>query len=134
MSKASPRKSAKLKAYDAGLRAEKLAALILKLKGYRILKTRYKTPVGEIDIIAAKGKMLIAVEVKKRTTRSAALESISAQAKHRITRAMSYFISVADQKMSYSEYYIRFDVMAFPSGWFSAFRVIHLDNAWRPPT
>ena len=57
-------KSAKLKAYEQGHAAESIAAFYLMLRGYRILKRRYKTPVGEIDIIAKKDSALHFVEVK----------------------------------------------------------------------
>jgi putative endonuclease len=54
--------------YQTGLAAEKLCRLALRLKFYRILAERYKTPVGEIDIIAARDNSIIAVEVKARAT------------------------------------------------------------------
>jgi len=41
-----------------GRRAEWLAALALMLKGYRIAAMRYRTPVGEIDIVARKGDLI----------------------------------------------------------------------------
>ena len=49
-----------------GRHGETLAAWYLRLKGYRILKTRYKTPVGEIDLIARRFGTTVFVEVKSR--------------------------------------------------------------------
>jgi hypothetical protein len=57
----------RVRAYRHGLFAETIAALLLRLKGHRIIARRYKTPVGEIDLVALKGKRL-AFEVKQRKT------------------------------------------------------------------
>lgn len=57
-----------------GRQAEAKAALWLQLKGYRILGRRVRTPVGEVDLIARRGKAVAFVEVKARATfESAAL-------------------------------------------------------------
>jgi putative endonuclease len=58
----------RVRAYRSGLVAETLAALMLRLKGYAIVAQRYKTPVGEIDLVALKGRRLAFVEVKRRKT------------------------------------------------------------------
>ena len=54
-----------------GRRAEGLAALWLRLKGWRILARRARTPVGEVDIIARRGNTVAFVEVKSRTSAAA---------------------------------------------------------------
>ena len=54
------------RAYRHGLFAETVAALLLRLNGHRIVARRYKTPVGEIDLVALKGKRLAFLEVKRR--------------------------------------------------------------------
>ena len=58
----------RVRAYRHGLLAETIAALLLRLKGHRNIARRYKTPVGEIDLVALKGKRLAFVEVKQRKT------------------------------------------------------------------
>ena len=51
-----------------GRRAEAYAALWLQLKGWRILGRRMRTPVGEVDLVAKRGRMVAFVEVKARAT------------------------------------------------------------------
>ena len=68
----------RVKAYRRGLFAETVAALLLRLKGYAIVARRYKTPVGEIDLVALKGKRLAFIEVKRRKTK----EDAAAAAHH----------------------------------------------------
>ena len=118
-------KSSKRKAYKLGLWAESLAALYFMLKGYRIIERRYKTPVGEVDLIAAKGESLVFVEVKARSDFAMALESVNRKTQERIERAAQYYLS---RNAACQDYEMRFDVVAFAGPfWFR-----HLDNAWRP--
>ena len=56
------------RAERGGRRAETLAAWWLRLKGWRILAWRARTPVGEVDLIARRGRTLAFVEVKARAT------------------------------------------------------------------
>lgn len=51
-----------------GRRAEALAALWLQLKGWRILARRARTPVGEVDLVAKRGRTVAFIEVKARAT------------------------------------------------------------------
>lgn len=109
--------------YQKGMFAEKLACVYLTFKGYRILKTRYKTKFGEIDIVARKGKMIAFIEVKQRVTEKDGAEAISAQSQKRITNAAKQFIS---QNSKYVGFAFRFDALLFIPPIF----VRHLDNAW----
>ena len=105
-----------------GRMAERLCSTLLRLKGYKILKRRYKTKVGEIDIIAQRGKMLIFVEVKTRLTLLSALESISLNQRRRIEKAAQFFLQFYQ---NYSGYDLRFDVMLV-----APWRIKHLKDAW----
>lgn len=91
-----------------GRRGEALAAWFLRLKGYRILETRYKTPIGEIDLIARRFGTTAFIEVKSR--RSAALEgeALSVVNTRRIVRAAEYYISRHPRLAQAS---LRFDVI-----------------------
>lgn len=109
--------------YKTGLAAERLCRIALRLKFYRILADRYKTPVGEIDIIAARGNTIVAVEVKARSTREAAAESIAPSQQRRIANALQNFIM---RNPRYAKADLRFDVMlATPNHWPE-----HIKNAW----
>ncbi|MGQ0559662.1 MAG: YraN family protein [Sphingosinicella sp.] len=54
------------RAERGGRRAERIAAWWLRLKGWRILAVRSRTSVGEIDLVARRGRTLAFVEVKAR--------------------------------------------------------------------
>jgi putative endonuclease len=56
------------RAERGGRRAEDFAAFWLRLKGWRILARRARTPVGEVDLVARRGRMVAFVEVKARAT------------------------------------------------------------------
>ena len=56
------------RAERGGRRAETIAAWWLRLKGWAILARRLRTPVGEVDLIARRGRTLAFVEVKARAT------------------------------------------------------------------
>jgi putative endonuclease len=56
------------RAERGGRRAEAVAALWLQLKGWTILARRARTPLGEVDLIARRGRALAFVEVKARST------------------------------------------------------------------
>lgn len=83
----------KKRAYLKGQRGELIASLYLRCKGYKILENRFKTPVGEIDLLASKGKTLVAVEVKSRNSLEIAAFSITSTQKRRIERALLYYLS-----------------------------------------
>ncbi|MBU4531449.1 MAG: YraN family protein [Hoeflea sp.] len=76
-----------------GRRAEWMAALALMLKRYRIVALRYKTPVGEIDIVARKGDLIALVEVKARRDLISGVDAVSYPAQRRIAAAGALYIS-----------------------------------------
>jgi putative endonuclease len=58
-------RDARVRAYRRGLLAETIAAFMLRLKGHRIVAKRYKTPVGEIDLVALKGRRLASAQYRR---------------------------------------------------------------------
>ena len=74
-------------AFGLGISAESRAAAYLVAKGFRILSRRWKSPLGELDIVARRRKLLIFVEVKARATLDAAAESIDTRTQRRIASA-----------------------------------------------
>ena len=71
-----------------GKSAELLCLWHLRLKGYRILARRYKTPMGEIDLIARRGDTVAAIEVKARADFDRAGAAITHRQQQRIMRAI----------------------------------------------
>ena len=81
-------------AEKGGRRAEGLAALWLRLKCYRVLGRRVRTPLGELDLIALSPKgILCFIEVKTRKGVREAAESVSARQQSRIARAAELYLS-----------------------------------------
>ena len=76
-----------------GLRAESVAALLLRLKGYRILARRFVVSGGEIDLIARRGGAIAFVEVKARGDLETATIAISATKERRIARAARVWLA-----------------------------------------
>ena len=71
----------------AGRVAEVVAALFLMAKGYRIVRRRERTKMGEIDLIAVRGRRLAFVEVKYRDQPSEPGSAVARRQSDRIARA-----------------------------------------------
>src|SRR5258707_7974204 len=93
-----------------GYKSESLAALWLRLKGYRILARRLKTRAGEIDLVAAApfGPVCF-VEVKAREMARAAAESVGPGQQTRIARAASLYLA---SRPGLARRGARFDIVA----------------------
>jgi putative endonuclease len=113
------------RAYSAGRWAETLCAWLLRCKGCRIIARRYRSPVGKIDIIARRGEVLAAIEVKVRASLAEAAESIIPRQRERIIRATSQFLAQHDRLARLA---VRFDAMlVVPCRW-----PVLMWDAWRP--
>lgn len=86
-------KPKRLGRYKAGLWAEGIAAIYLRFKGYQIIERRYKTPGGEIDLIARRRKHFAFVEVKYRQSLDEAKFSLTDQQKRRINKAALFWLA-----------------------------------------
>jgi putative endonuclease len=96
-----------------GHAGEIVAALLLMLKGFRILARRYKTSYGEIDIIAKRGELVIFVEVKVRKDLQKCFDAITDRQIQRIRRASEMFLQ---KRNDLEKCQIRYDVMLI-TGW-----------------
>jgi putative endonuclease len=106
-----------------GRSAEVSAALWLMLKGWRILGLRLKTPQGEIDLLARRGRVLAVVEVKRRATVAAALEAVSPMQRGRLRAAAE---TLAARRPGLGGLSVRLDLVALgPRG-----LPRHLADAW----
>jgi putative endonuclease len=108
----------------AGRRAEFMSAWLLRFKGYRVLARRFKTPVGEIDLIARRGGTIAFVEVKARPSAGAAIESVSSRQRRRIGRAAAAFIQ---RRPALAENRMRFDLILVTPRRLPR----HIADAWR---
>lgn len=91
-----------------GRRAEWFAAMALRLRGYRILAKREKTPLGEIDLIVVRGRRLAFVEVKQRATLEAAEAAITAAQRARIRRAANLWLA---KNIAFQSHDLGFDIV-----------------------
>ncbi len=111
-------------AYGRGRRAELMAAWWLRLKGYRIIARGFRVPVGEIDLIARRGRTLALVEVKARLDLATAQSAIGPRQRRRVARAAARFLQ---QNPALADCDVRFDVVLLAPGR----RPRHLAGAWR---
>jgi putative endonuclease len=110
-------------AQRSGRRGEVLAALWLMAKGYRILGFRLRLRQGEIDLLAMHRGVLVAVEVKARTSLEAALEAVTPAQRRRLRRALSAFVA---RRARYAKAELRLDLVALAPGRFPR----HICGAW----
>ena len=106
----------------SGRRGERIAAWWLRLKGWRILDRRVRTPAGEVDLVARKGNLIAFVEVKARATGAELDFAIDERRLARVAAAaevlMSRYAGPGDD--------IRVDVILIAPGAVPR----HIENAW----
>jgi putative endonuclease len=113
----------RLRAYRRGHRGEWLAALTVMLKGFRIVARRYRTKLGEIDLIARRGDLVLIIEVKVRATLIEAMDAIARQSERRIEAAADLWLS---RQPDYGRLSVRFDMVAvLPRRW-----PVHVENVF----
>jgi putative endonuclease len=100
-------------AFRTGISAESRAAAFLIAKGFRILARRWKSPVGEIDIVARRRTLLVFVEVKARNDLDDAAWSVTERQRRRIVAAAEAWLARhGDDRIRD----IRFDAMLVAPG------------------
>jgi len=111
------------KARNEGRASEYTAAFWLMAKGWRILAFRLKTPQGEIDVLARRGRILAVVEVKRRATLEAALEAVGYRQRQRLRAAA---MDLAAKRPDFAGLSVRLDLLALAPGRLPR----HIADAW----
>lgn len=118
--------------YGEGKRGEDLAAVFLRLKGYRVLERNYRVPQGEIDLVCRKGDTIVFVEVKRRKNQSkgSPLEAVTPKKISRLSAAAAVYLARHPGELLNA----RFDVVAISSNrnLLGLPRIQHLSNAFVP--
>jgi putative endonuclease len=116
-----------MNSYLKGKYAEFLARTYMQLHGFRIAAQNYVTgrgtTAGEVDFIAKRGKLLVFVEVKQRTTLDEAAYAIRPAQQQRILRGARSFVKNNPQ---YGGCDMRFDAILVALPW----HIRHIPNAW----
>jgi len=107
-----------------GRSGETRAVWWLRLQGFRILARNWRHPLGEIDILARRGRLIVAVEVKWRDSLTQAAEAVVPAQRHRIAQAAAVFLGQQPDAATLS---LRFDAMLLAPGRWPR----HIRDAWR---
>jgi putative endonuclease len=99
---------ARVAAFRTGLSAESRAAALLMAKGYRILAKRFRTPYGEIDLVARKRNLLAFIEVKARANLDDAAYAVTPRQQQRIIEAAQAWLVAHPEHANFE---LRFDAM-----------------------
>jgi putative endonuclease len=99
---------ARVAAFRTGLSAESRAAAYLMAKGYRILAKRFRTPYGEIDIVARRRNLIVFVEVKARASLDEAAYAVTPRQQQRIIVAAQAWLMAHPE---HADFELRFDAM-----------------------
>ena len=108
MAKSDNASPGRVAAFHTGLSAESRAAAFLIAKGYRILARRFKTPYGEIDVVARRRNLIAFVEVKARASLDDAAWAVTPRQQQRIVNAAQAWLMAHPE---HAELEMRFDAM-----------------------
>jgi putative endonuclease len=112
----------RLAAEKLGRRGESIAAWFLRLKGWRVVATRVKTPRGEVDLIARRGKTIAFVEVKARANVRDLATAIDAYRLRRVAAAAEILLPKYGKECENMQIDV---IMVAPWRWPN-----HLPNVW----
>ena len=107
-STAKPASPERIAAFRTGLSAESRAAALLMAKGYRILAKRFRTPHGEIDLIARRRNLVAFIEVKARATLDEAAFAVTPRQQQRIIDAAQGWLMAHPE---HADFELRFDAI-----------------------
>jgi putative endonuclease len=105
---AKPASPERVAAFRTGISAESRAAAWLMAKGYRILAKRFRTPHGEIDLVARKRNLIAFIEVKARASLDEAAYAVTPRQQQRIIAAAQGWLIAHPE---HAEFELRFDAM-----------------------
>jgi putative endonuclease len=105
---AKPASPERVAAFRTGISAESRAAAWLMAKGYRILAKRFRTPHGEIDLVARKRNLVAFIEVKARASLDEAAYAVTPRQQQRIIAAAQGWLIAHPE---HAEFELRFDAM-----------------------
>jgi putative endonuclease len=105
---AKPASPERVAAFRTGLSAESRAAAYLMAKGYRILAKRFRTPYGEIDLVARKRNLVAFIEVKARASLDEAAYAVTPRQQARIIAAAQAWLMAHPE---HADFELRFDVV-----------------------
>lgn len=113
--------------YKSGLFGEKLALEKMEKLGFQLVKTRYKTKYGEIDLIVEneRKKMLVFVEVKRRKEVYDYENVITKRQWERIYNSADIFL--AENQEKYRDYTIRYDAFICFT---NSTNIVHIENVF----
>jgi putative endonuclease len=103
----------RMAAFRLGVSAESVAAFFLGAKGYRTIARRWKSPVGEIDLVVKRGRLIVFVEVKARKALDQAAESVLLRQRRRIVAAAGAWLAAHPEHAGYD---MRFDAILVAPG------------------
>jgi putative endonuclease len=110
--------------------AEWRAVWRLRLAGYSVLARRYKTKLGEIDIVVRRGRVLAFVEVKARADLTSATDALGRRQFGRVARAASLFVA---RHPHFAAHSVRFDAVLVGGPLLRHLWPRHLPDVWRAP-
>jgi len=114
---------------QSGQRAEELAAQFLRAAGCEILLRNYRRRLGELDIIARVGDVLVVAEVRTRASDvwGGAAASVTRAKQRRIVRATSQLLQ---QRADLARLPVRFDVVVVSDPYGAAPRIEWIRHAF----
>ena len=118
--------------HEFGHAGEARAEQFLREKGYRILERNLRTTLGELDLVAEDGRVLVFVEVKTRATEAfgGALLAVDRRKQAKLTRLASQYLA----RRHWSDRECRLDVVLVQGPCSSDLHIEHMPNAFEVRT
>jgi putative endonuclease len=111
-----------------GRTGELLAEQFLRAQGYRIVERNVKTPMGELDLVAEEGEVLVFVEVKARASEAfgGGLGAVDRRKREKLVRLASHYL----MQRRWGDRLCRFDVVVIEGTSQERIKILHIKNAF----